>query len=312
MGNKEVLLVQLDGTIPNLALMKLATHHKNLGDNVSVVKNPKDVGGSYLIQPDLVYISCIFDKNADFARRYTKKFTTAEVHLGGSGVDLKTTLPDAIEHLMPDYDLFECNESYGFTTRGCIRSCDFCIVNEKEGRIRAVADIYEFWNPKHKHIVLLDNNPMALPTHFEKIAGQIQKENLSVNFHGLDIRIINDENAEILSRLHAYPTRHFAWDSIKDEQAVLDGIEILKAHGMKQSMFYVLSGFNSTFEEDLYRLNRLKELGQRAYLMRYETVRGISEYNDLAAWANQPMFFVKVPFEEFRVMRANQRNHKFQ
>ena len=177
---------------------------------------------------------------------------------------------------------------------------------EKEGHIQAVADIYEFWDARHRHIVLCDNNILALPDHFEKIAGQIRKEKLSVDFNqGLDIRLLNEENAAILADLRIKPNLRFSWDNTKSEGAVLRGIQLLRAVGIKRSQFFVLSGFDSTFEDDLYRLNRLKQEGQRAYLMRYNTVRGKREYNDLAAWANQPAFFSKMTFQEFQTARAN-------
>jgi sulfatase maturation enzyme AslB (radical SAM superfamily) len=107
-----------------------------------------------------------------------------------------------------------------------------------------------------------------------------------------------------LAGLKLYPSSaHFAWDDPADEDKVMKGIEILKEHGIKTSMFYVLVGYNSTFTEDLYRLEKLKSVDQRAYVMRYETVRGNREYDILAAWANQPSFFMKMTFEEFKVER---------
>jgi hypothetical protein len=304
MTAKCVLLIQADGKIPNLALMKLATHHKARGDEVSLVKGIKI--SSRLVVPDIVYISCIFSENRDAALHMARQFPRSQVYIGGSGVDLKTELSAEIEHLKPDYDLFDCDYSIGFTSRGCIRKCPFCIVPEKEGHIKAVADIYEFWDPRHKHIVLCDNNILALPEHFRYIADQISDENLTVDFNqGLDIRLLTSENVDILASLRIKPNLRFSWDNTKSESAVLRGIQLLRDAGIKRSQFFVLSGFDSTFEDDLYRLNRLKQEGQRAYLMRYNTVRGKREYNDLAAWANQPAFFSKMTFQEFQTARAN-------
>ena len=296
-------MIQADGKLPNLALMKLAAYHRALGDEVSLVRGIKI--SSRLVVPDIVYISCIFSENRDAALHMARQFPRSQVSIGGSGVDLETELSIEIEHLKPDYDLFDCDYSIGFTSRGCIRKCPFCIVPEKEGHIRAVADIYEFWDTRHRHIVLCDNNILALPNHFEKIAGQIRKEKLSVDFNqGLDIRLITEENAGILADIRIKPHLRFSWDGIADEAAIREGIQILKSAGINRSQFFVLSGFNSKFHEDLYRLNKLREWGQRAYLMRYSTIRGEKKYNDLAAWANQPAFFVKTTFPEFQKMRV--------
>lgn len=299
---KRILLIQADGKIPNLALMKIATYHKN--DEVNLIRGIEI--SSRIYTPDIVYISCVFSENRDAAIQMSKQFPHSEVHIGGSGVDLKTELPEEIEHLMPDYDLFGCDYSMGFTSRGCIRACPFCVVPEKEGHIKAVADIYEFWDPRHKHIVLCDNNILALPEHFRHVADQISDENLTVDFNqGLDIRLLTSETVDILASLRIKPNLRFSWDNTKSEGAVLHGIRLLRAVGIKRSQFFVLSGFDSTFQDDLYRLNRLKQEGQRAYLMRYNTVRGKREYNDLAAWANQPAFFSKMTFQEFQTARTN-------
>lgn len=295
-----ILLIQADGKIPNLALMKIARYHKNMGDEVLLINGIKIA--SRLFIPDKVYISCVFAKNRNLALQLAKQFPHSDVQIGGSGMDLSTKLPDEIEHLMPDYDLFGCDYSMGFTTRGCIRACPFCIVHEKEGGIKAVADIYEFWDRRHKHMVLCDNNILALPEHFETIATQIKDEKLTVDFNqGLDIRLITNENAAILAELKVRPRYRFSWDNIVIEDQVRSGIDILKTNGIKWALWYVLVGYNSTIEEDLYRLNVLRSLDQRAYVMRYKS--GDRIYSDMAAWANQPAFFVKMSFDEFRKVR---------
>lgn len=297
-----VLLIQADGKLPNLALMKIAAYHKD--DDIDLIRGIEI--SSRLYTPDVVYISCVFSENRDAVIKMSKQFPRSEVHIGGSGVDLAAALPDEIEHLMPDYGLFGCDYSMGFTSRGCVRACPFCVVPEKEGHIKAVADIYEFWDPRHKHIVLCDNNILALPEHFRRVADQISDENLTVDFNqGLDIRLLTSETVDILASLRIKPNLRFSWDNTKSESAVLRGVQLLRDAGIKRSQFFVLSGFDSTFEDDLYRLNRLKEEGQRAYLMRYNTVRGKREYNDLAAWANQPAFFSKMTFQEFQTARTN-------
>jgi hypothetical protein len=141
---KNVLVIDADSQIPNLALAKISAYHKKLGDSVTLLRglNP----ASKLDNWDEVYISCIFTKNGDATRGLARQFPGSEVHIGGTGVDLVTTLPDEIEHLMPLYSLYpECDYSMGFTMRGCIRSCDFCLVRGKEGYAHPVSDIYEFY-----------------------------------------------------------------------------------------------------------------------------------------------------------------------
>jgi hypothetical protein len=291
----KIKLINADSVIPNLALMKISAYHKQKGDQVGF--NIKD-------DPDRVYVSCIFSKNKKqiFGIRH---FFDCPVVFGGYGIN-NNRLPNEIEHIMPDYSIYpDIDYSLGFTTRGCIRKCPFCIVWKKEGDIRKNCDISEFWNKDHKHLVLLDNNILALPNHFKQVSKDIIDNNLSVDFNqGLDIRLINDNNAKILSDLKVNPTYRFAWDNIEDEKQILKGIEILKNHNIKHCLFYVLVGYNTSREDDLYRLNKLKELNQRAYVMRY--IKN-SFYNDLSAWANQQKFFMSMNFERFVECRHNRK-----
>lgn len=297
-------LIQVDGKIPNLALMKLSAFHKKIGDELYLIK--PHVVSRCLVNFDKVYISCIFEENRRMAELITKQY--ANSLLGGIGSGNNEKLPLEIEHMMPDYDMFGCKYSLGFTTRGCIRKCPFCKVHIHEGMIRTNADIYEFWNTKHKHIVLLDNNILASPSHFKKIAEQIMKENLTVDFNqGLDIRLVNDENAEILSQLRIKPELRFAFDNINIEQDVIKGIEILKNHGITRAMWYVLVGFDSTINGDLYRFNLLKKLGQRAYCMRHKNSKNQRMYSELSSWVNQQKFFLSMDFDRFCYLRKHRK-----
>ena len=124
---------------PNLCLMKLSAHHKSLGDSVEWWR-PE---GRY----DLVYKSRVF---TDLYSKDTTVVDNADqVICGGTGYGLDNRLPDAVEHIFPDYSIYPefLSTAYGFLSRGCPRSCPFCIVSEKEGRGSvAVADLAEFWN----------------------------------------------------------------------------------------------------------------------------------------------------------------------
>jgi len=291
-----VLLIDVDSKIPNLALMKISAYHKKRGDQV----------GFNIGDPDRVYASIVFSKNKWKGNGIKSMYPDAIVNVGGSGFSLDNKLPNEIEHNMPDYDIYNLDYSMGFATRGCIRKCDFCFVPKKEGGIKINADIFEFWDQKHKHIMLLDNNILAIPDHFKNIANQLIENNLTVDFNqGLDIRLINNENANILSKLRVKPSLRFAFDDISYEKEVRRGIKILKTKDINHSNFYVLVGYNTTIKEDMKRLETLKDLDQRAYVMRYDKCRGKRIYNDLASWANQPQFFMKYPFEKYCELRHN-------
>lgn len=282
-------LIDVDSKIPNLALMKISQYHKTKGDQVEFY-NP-------MFKYDKIYMSKIFNFTPD----YKYVLNAEEVIKGGTGYDLKTELPDEIEHQRPDYSLYPKNEyAMGFCTRGCIRNCPFCVVPKKEGKIRAVADIYDFWEGQDK-LMLLDNNLTAHREHFKKILNQLIKEKIKVDFsQGLDIRLISDEQAKLLSKVKLYKQIHFAFDDIKIEKAVRRGIKCLNDNGVKsyKLMFYVLIGFNSTPEEDLYRVELLRDLGVDPFVMPYD--KSDPYQRNFARWVNHKAIFKSVKWEDYR------------
>lgn len=238
-------LIQLDGkAMPNLALMKLAAFHKSKGDDVTVI----DLSGY------------------SFDRTYASK-----VFAGGSGIDLKSELPAGIEAMTPDYEAFKADYSIGFTSRGCIRNCEFCIVREKEGEIREQP--FD-WISHHK-VVLLDNNFLASPKWREKLEYFI-RQRLKVCFtQGLDIRLVTPENAALLAQVRYYDRRftnrmlYFSFDDPALEPVIREKVALLNAAGIPGShlMFYVLVGYNTDLPADLHRVQVLKDLGCDPYIM---------------------------------------------
>ena len=137
----KILIVDIDSKIPNLALAKICKYHQDKGDKIYY--------DMPLIQTDKIYVSCVFTKNRHKAEQWEGK-----AEIGGSGYNLTTTLPPEIENIKPHINL-------GFTTRGCIRNCEFCIVPKKEGKIRIVGELLDLWDGKAKDIAVLDNNILA-------------------------------------------------------------------------------------------------------------------------------------------------------
>jgi hypothetical protein len=250
---------------------------------------------------DKVYASCIFTKNTNKLNNLL--CLREDIQAGGTGYDLNVKLPPEIEAMKPRIN-------YGFTTRGCIRSCPFCFVPRAEGYIRAVGDIYDVWDRRSKSITLLDNNILALPDHFKMICEQLIREDLAVDFNqGLDIRLITPQVCEYLERLRIKTEIRFAFDSPELEPIIRDRLALLRHYKIrKRPFFYVLVGFNTTFEQDLHRLEVLRELHCRAYVMRHENTPRERRYVRLAQWANQFWTFAKYGFSEF--IKAKESNPK--
>ena len=244
----KVLLLDIDGRLPNIALHKLALYHEGRGDEV-VWNMPL-----YLNQADKVYASAILTKSRPKVENLIG--LRPDVIAGGTGtwgfIDPPPRLPAEVEAI-------KARINYGFTTRGCIRHCPFCLVPQVEGRIRAVGDINDIWDGKAKSVTLFDNNILALPDHFEMIIGQLVGANLGVDFNqSLDIRLLTDRAARLLKRVTMRRLR-FAFDDPDMADVIEEKVALVRKTGLnKDVFFYVLVGFNTTFEEDLARLNLLR------------------------------------------------------
>lgn len=187
----------LDHCFPNLPLMKLSAWHKYKGDDV----------GWYDGSPcDLVYCSKVFTFTKDFeeeikADRIIKGGSGYFIHLenGKEVFDRKNhfTLPDRIEHIYPDYDLYGIKDcSYGFLSRGCPRGCHFCHVKDKEGLCsKKVADLSEFWRGQ-KNIEIMDPNTLACKE-WEDLLQQLIESKSYINFNqGVDIRLMTKKKRQ--------------------------------------------------------------------------------------------------------------------
>jgi hypothetical protein len=287
----KVLLIDADSTVPNLALMKLSAWHKSRGDQVSFFEP----------EPDRIYGSVIFKKNKHLLSGIQTFYPNAEIILGGSGHDLKSKLPDEVEAMCPDYSLYpEMDYSLGFTTRGCIRRCYFCVVPEKEGRL------VRWQHPsqwvRHKKAMLLDNNWMADKEWFMETSQWFIDNDIALMENGLDIRLLDEDRAKRLSEIRWAKPIHFAFDDLADEQAVLDGLKMLDKVGISirsKVSIYVYCHDDKHFDSAKQRCDILKEAGTTAFVMNnYDGVKS-QRMKDLARWANRPWLFWSIPFEKY-------------
>lgn len=270
--------------------MQLSAYHKSRGDTV----------GFDTPNPDKVYVSCIFSHNRSQALGLKTLFPDAEIDIGGSGVDLQKTLPTEAQKIMPDYTLYPADYDLGFTTRGCIRHCPFCIVPQKEGHIQKWQHISDFHHPDHAVVKLLDNNIYAIRDWFFENTNYAIDHNLKLDItQGMDIRLLTEEIAEQLARIKWAGTIHFAFDSPELADQVRNGITILKDVGIDckhRVDFYVLTGFDTTPEQDVARCNLLKSLGTNAFVMQF---RKTPFTRQLARWANRRWLYWSCEFENY-------------
>lgn len=296
--------------IPNLALMQISSYHKSNGKEVKIVKDPK-TSFEFERSWDHVYISCIFEKNRVHAETIADTFIESghgispgsNITCGGTGFGFDHDwLPEHMQKVKPDYDLYKSEYSQGFTTRGCVRTCDFCVVPKKEGHIRIWQHPSEFHDDRFNSCMIMDNNLFGSPQKWQDDVFRWFYENgvTMISPQGWDARLLTEWRARLLASIrHKDGQLHFAWDDYYGEADVVDAIKLLGEYGFnlrRNISFYVLCGYNTSFEQDLYRCKRLKELGVRAYAMRY---RQTPQLNALARWTALPKLFWKIDFEDY-------------
>ena len=301
-------LIDVDGhNFPNLPLMKISAWHKEHGDSVEWY-SPLFSG-----HMDKVYMSKVFSFSPDY-----EYFIDADViERGGSGYAIRLEdgkeqydkgldkpLPYEIEHIYPDYDLYGIDYAIGFLTRGCPRGCSFCHVAAKEGKCSyKVADLSEFWRGQSK-IVLCDPNILAYRDHMDLLQ-QLEESRAKVNFNqGLDIRLINDQNLELLKRIRL-ESIHFAFDRWQDKDIIEPKLRnfVEKTgynRGKGNVMCYILCNFDTTLEQDIYRIQLCRELNISPYPMIYDKEHCNPIYKKLQRWCNNAIFWSCPTFEEYK------------
>lgn len=297
-----VLLIQCDGKMPNLALARIAAHHRQQGDFVSVQHAHNE---KHNFQPNLfehwdkVYASLIFTKSQPIARAI--KMVYPEAVIAGSGWNFKRTEEYGISEEGPrdfsDWPAFR--QSMGFSQRGCRLACGFCKVPQMEGKVRDVATIRDIWRgePWPREIVLLDNDFFGSPTWRDKIA-EINEGGFKLSLsQGINARLMNEEQAAALASVNyrndAMDRKciHTAWDSIGDEKVLFRGLNALKKYGVRPDNItvYMLIGWDeetqgprhTLTEADFERHRKLREFGCRPYPMPYirnDQLRGFQRW----------------------------------
>ena len=210
-------------------------------------------------------------------------------------------LPDCIEHIFPDYSIYpEHDFAVAMTSRGCPRGCPFCVVGKKEGRqSHKVADVKDFYAGQ-KRIEVLDPNITACPEKHTLFEQYIETGAQIVFNQGLDIRLLTENDVEYLNAMRVKDI-HFAWDNPHED--LTDGFKMFAQTFKRHSniaMVYVLTNFNSTMEENLYRIYRLRDMGYDPYVMIYNKPSAPKEIKALQRWCNNKFIFKSArKFEDY-------------
>ena len=329
---------------PNLALLKISAFCKEHGHNVRLISSYDELmaNGNPIITDcdyDILVMSKVFKftKIPNFISLMIKQHL---IFYGGTGFFEVNgpNLPDEVEHHAPDYTLYNeyiekatggdeklkksrwddyLSYSIGFTTRGCIRHCGFC-VNRLLNRVVEWSPVSEFLDESRRNIYLWDDNIMAAPPKvFAKVMDDLKRTGKSFQFRqGMDIRLMTEQKAKLLSEVKYHGDYIFAFDHYRMDdpnekrqvEQTIKGLKIWRTYCRKSTKLYVLVAYDSQDEKDIegtfFRIKILMEHGCLPYIMRFEEYnnsRFKSLYTQLARWCNQPGFYKKMSFRQYCV-----------
>jgi len=314
----KIRLTQIDGKLPNLALMKLSHFYKSQGHEVffehSVTRS--------IFEPeyDLVFGSAIFSTSEKKLRLFKSSFPTAKI--GGTGSGEKWTVEDFTGDYPDQYDYSiypNFRHSIGFTQRGCRLRCKFCVVPEKEGKNRSVNSISSIWrgDPHPKNLLLLDNDFFGQHDWREKSEAIIDGGYKVCFSQGINIRLFGRDAANVLALMKYFDDafeRHriyTAWDNLRDAEIFFRGIKYLLDAGVKpdEIMVYFLCNYwQKGLTADVWeRFNRMVEIGLRPYPMVYDIQNANKEIKEFQTWVIRRVY-MKQPFNEYRKKRIKVNN----
>ena len=233
---------------PNYALMKISAWHKGRGDAVEWW-NP-------LKRYDRVYSSKVFD------------FTPVDPYLpedairGGTGyrdIPMNQELPEEIDEMFPDYSIYpECDYAVGYVTSGCPNNCRLCVVPEKEGNIRPYRTWSELVREDTNKLILMDNNVLACEHGIEQLISLIGSGyQIDLN-QGMDARLVDDEIADILSRIKWIRFIRFSCDQKSQIDPIRNTIELLGRYGIKPYRIFIYLLVTADIQDAADRVEALK------------------------------------------------------
>lgn len=278
-------LIDIEPKIFNTAYMQIAQYHKERGDTVEWWSPLTDR------QFDHLYCSSLFDFT-------DKSEVPTRAIRGGTGFDVISRLSVDMESCQYDYSIYpKCKTSFVWFSRGCNRNCPWCVVPQKEGKFHTVKP--KNLNPYGEYITVCDNNFLFGKDNSKTLLWLFEKCQ-KVDIQGVDIRTITEKKCRELRALRHCRQIKIAWDNPKEDLVpVLKGI--LRIIPAWRWMCYVLIGYSSTPEEDLYRVETLEDLGIDPFVMPYNK-RDLYQAM-FSRWVNRKQIFKTCTWEQYQLRK---------
>ena len=207
--------------------------------------------------------------------------------------------------MSPDYGLYGIEDTaFGYLTRGCGNHCGFCHVAQKEGtQVYLASPLKEFWSGQ-KNIVLMDPNMLGVGKEVSlQIMEELIKTNAYIDFNqGLDIRLMDDDLIDKILKMKIKQI-HFAWDDPKDKRIpdMLRRFKRRSGYGRDRVSVYLLTNYDSSIAEDLMRIETIREIGFRPYMMIYEKYKLEPTHilKKMQRWCNSFILYKVKDFDQY-------------
>ena len=275
---------------PNLCLMKLGAYHKARGDAVELW-SPE---GCY----DLVYKSRVFTDS--YSRDCMVIPNADHVICGGTGYGPSSaqapypSFPRKRENSLIAPHLLSPTKPLRWVLSGPPRE------PSKAGRvgkggITKRCELWRFPALRRSEWSGVYSDALACPDH-EALLLQLADSRAWVDFsQGLDIRLITPDNAALLNRVRTKAV-HFAWDdpNVDLTPYFRRFLELTNIRDSRRRRVYVLTHYNSTHEQDLYRVEVLRGMGYDPYVMIYDRPSAPRITRQLQRWVNNKRIFYTV------------------
>ena len=164
------------------------------------------------------------------------------------------------------------------TSRGCPKSCDFCLVPKREGRIREL-QIKEGFN-------VFDNNLLACSRdHIETVFEMLWRQKEPAHFTGgLDKTLLKTWHIDLLKKTR-FKRAWFALDSDMGFPALERAADLLSDFSREKKYCYALVGYgNESPAEAEARLVRIFNLGFMPFSMLYRGPLAGKKVSPNPAW----------------------------
>jgi len=280
----------------SLPLLKIGAWRKSIGDECVLFSNKVPEENGF----DEAWVTTCFTfniKNAlNLAVRAGKK--VKKVKIGGiaatlipeyfenMGLEVHRGLLHEAENIAPDYSLLGEVPSYSIshTSRGCLRSCKFCMVPKLEPEFINRKNWEIDLIPGAKSILFYDNNWLAkdhddFKDDIKKLHKLVNAKKITkIDFNqGLDCRLLTQEKAELLKGLPIDPVR-FAFDNMGEDGHFQKAVKALASLGFQRFSYYALYNFLDTPQDFYYRikqgalLSQEKKVEVEVFPMRYQPI----------------------------------------